>query len=529
MSSLATRSEGSSPALAVPSGTPAGDRPSEPANSYGQILKSSALIGGSSVFNVGVGIVRTKIIALLLGPAGFGLIGLYSSIISFAQSIACMGIDSSGVRQIAAAVGTGDARTIGRTAAVLRRSSVFLGLAGALLLAAFSATVSRVTFNSDAHTFAVGLLALAVLFRVVSEGQKALIRGLRRIGDLVASRVAGEVLGAAASIVLVLVLRERGIVPALVAIEAVALGLSWWFSRRLRYPTPSLSVAEVRTEAGALLRLGFAFMASGMLMTGAAYVVRMIVVREIGYGAAGLYQSAWALGGFYVGFILQAMGSDFYPRLTAVIDRHEQCNRLVNEQAFVSLLLAGPGVLATLTLSPLVIPLFYSAAFQPAAELLRWFCLGVTLRVVSWPMGFIINAKARQGVFMAVEFGYTVVYLALAWFCVRWFGLNGTGVAFSGSYLFHVLMIYPVVRWLTGFRWSAANKRLAVAFLTPIAVVFFAHYLLPPWLEGTLGLLAVAATGLYALRTLGRLVPLDRIPGPLRTLVAWISRATPRG
>ena len=42
------------------------------------------------------------------------------------------------------------------------------------------------------------------------------------------------------------------------------------------------------------------------------------------------------------------MAADFYPRLTAAITRPEEANRLVNEQAHVGLLLAGPGVIATL-------------------------------------------------------------------------------------------------------------------------------------------------------------------------------------
>ena len=44
--------------------------------------------------------------ALLLGPSGFGLAGLYLSVASVTQSIAGMGINSSGVRQIAEAVGS---------------------------------------------------------------------------------------------------------------------------------------------------------------------------------------------------------------------------------------------------------------------------------------------------------------------------------------------------------------------------------------------------------------------------------------
>ena len=52
---------------------------------------------------------------------------------------------------------------------------------------------------------------------------------------------------------------------------------------------------------------------------GVAYVVRITVLRKVGIEATGLYQSAWTLGGLYVAFILQAMGADFYPRLTACI------------------------------------------------------------------------------------------------------------------------------------------------------------------------------------------------------------------
>ena len=66
------------------------------------------------------------------------------------------------------------------------------------------------------------------------------------------------------------------------------------------------------------------------------------------------------------------MGADFYPRLTAVSKDNPECCRLVNEQAQISLLLAGPGVIATLSFATLVLALFYSVEFQAAVGLLRW-------------------------------------------------------------------------------------------------------------------------------------------------------------
>src|SRR5215468_3830985 len=118
--------------LGLPKGVaPAAEVPSGEKPTYGQILKSSALIGGSSVLTIAIGIVRTKAMAVMLGPAGFGLMGLYGSIIDLALSVISMGVGSSGVRQIAHAAGSGETEKIGRTVVVLRRISIVLGIVGA--------------------------------------------------------------------------------------------------------------------------------------------------------------------------------------------------------------------------------------------------------------------------------------------------------------------------------------------------------------------------------------------------------------
>ena len=497
-------------------------------HTYGQILKSSALIGGSSVVSILIGIVRTKAMALLLGPEGFGLMGMYGSIANLAQSIAGMGINSSGVRQVAEAVGSGETERIARTAVVLRRTSVFLGILGAIFLVAFSSQVSTLTFGDDQHAAAVGLLSLAVFFSLVSGGHGALIQGMRRIADLARMGILGSFFGLLISIPLVYFLREKGVVPSLIGIAAMTIITSWWYSRKVQIRPPAMTIFQVRHEATVLLKLGFAFMASGFLTLGAAYAIRTMVLRMVGLDAAGYYQAAWTLGGLYVGFILQAMGADFYPRLTGVARDNVECNRLVNEQAQISLLLAGPGVIATLTFASVVIALFYSSKFGPAVEVLRWICLGTTLQVITWPMGYIIVAKGAQKIFFFAELAWTVVNIGFSWICVSSFGLNGAGVAFFGSYVFHWLLIYPIVRRLSGFRWSATNCKVGLLFLSLIAVVFCGFYVLPTLLAMGIGTLAMILSSVYSIRVLVNLVSLDRIPPPIRRLFVWL-RLAPSG
>lgn len=490
--------------------------------SYLQILKSTLVIGGSSVVNVGFSIIRNKAVAIILGPEGTGLLGLYGSIADIAQAVASLGIQSSGVRQIADAVGTGDNERIARTATVLNRVSWLLGLIGALALIALALPIADLTFGGHEHAVGVALLSMAVFLRIVSAGQVALLQAMRHITSLAVINVLAAFFSTVITIPLIYYFGVQGIVPSLVAVAAATLLASWWYSSKSRMAAPTISLRAYSQEVAALLKLGFVFMASGILTFGAAYAIRLIVTQAEGVGAAGLYQAAWSIGGLYAGFILQAMGTDFYPRLTAASQDNEACNRLVNEQAQVSILLAGPGVIATLTFAPVVMQLFYSAEFHSATEMLRWICLGMMLRIIAWPVGFIVVAKGAQAIFFWTDVAATAVHVGLAWLLVAKFGAVGAGAAFFGLYFWHSILIYAIIRHMTGFRWSALNVRLGVIFLGSSGAVFAATQLLPFWLATAFGAGAVVLSGLYSLRMLAGLVPHASLPRPIR---AWVTKS----
>jgi PST family polysaccharide transporter len=350
---------------------------------------------------------------------------------------------------------------------------------------------------------------------------------MRRIADLARMNVFGALFGLVLAVPLVYFFRERGIVPALIGVAGMTIFTSWWYSRKIRVPRPHVTAREVKQEAAPLLKLGVAFMASGLMTMSGAYAVRILILRTLGLEATGLYQSAWTLGGLYVGFILQAMGADFYPRLTAIANDNAECNRLVNEQTRVGLLLAGPGVIATLTFTPLVLSMFYSARFQGAVEILRWICLGATMQVITWPMGFIIVAKGRQNLFLLSDIAWTGVYLILAWPGVRFFGLKGAGIAFFGSYIFHCLWTYPIVHSITGFEWTYTNMQTGLLLFALIVFAFSGFYFLPMWLAICIGTLATVLITIHSIRAMIAVISSDQVSSSVRRLLL-INKHTPR-
>ena len=47
--------------------------------SYRQIMKATSLFGGVQVFQIIIAVVRSKFVAILLGPSGMGIVGLLTS------------------------------------------------------------------------------------------------------------------------------------------------------------------------------------------------------------------------------------------------------------------------------------------------------------------------------------------------------------------------------------------------------------------------------------------------------------------
>ena len=503
------------------------EEPRKGGESYGQILHSSVLIGSSSLLNVVFGIVRTKAMALLLGPAGFGLFGLYSSISSLSETIAGMGVDSSGVRQIAQSSASGDPERSSRSAAVLLRVSLLLGGIGAAILVAFARQISVATFGNALHAGAIRLLSLVALLNVLTNGQRALLQGMRRMYDLARLAVFGTLFGVIVSIPIVYIFRDRGVVPAIVCMGLASLLVACYFTRTIRQSAPGMWSADQMREASSLLKLGVVFMSSYLVTVGSAYGIRIILLRNMGYEAMGYYQAAWTLGGLYVGFILEAMGADFYPRLTEVAVDSPTSNRLVNEQTQVGMLLAGPGILLTMTLAPLVIPLFYTRQFDEAVGVLRWICCGAFLQVITWPMSYILVAKGKQTLFLICELVWGIASLGLAWILMRSFGLNGAGMAFAGAYLIYGLLLLVIVARLSGFRWSPSNRKAGLLFLCLISIVVlsFGHlpFLTAVCVGATTSLLGVV----YSIWTLSHLVTRDSLPRPVRRLLRRFSGILP--
>ena len=457
------------------------------------------------MINVVIGIVKVKVLAVLLGPAGVGLMGLYQNIVGLASTLAGCGLGNSGVRQLAASAGEEATLAIVRRALWL--ANLALGLAGMALLWLLREPVAHWVFSDAAHAGDVGWLGLGVLLTLIAGSQTALLQGLRRIGDLARINIVSAFIGAAVGILLVYWLGEAGVLWFVLAAPAVTIPVAAWYAARLPRPAAHRDWPAIRRQWQAMLKLGIPLMAAGLLTLATQLAARSIILRELGLDASGYFQAAWAVSMTYIGFVLGAMGTDYFPRLTATIHDHHEARKLVDEQAEMALLLAGPVLLGMITLAPWVIHLLYAASFAPAADVLRWQVLGDIFKVASWPMGFILLAQGRGGIFIATELTWNVAYLGAIALGIQTWGLVMAGVGFWVAYLILYGLVALVVSRLIDYIPARRNMVFTLLLsLTGGAIMFLATQSTGKAL--IVGLAATLGATTYSLSRLDRLMNL---------------------
>lgn len=437
-------------------------------NSYKEIVKSTGIVGGAQVIKIVVGIVRTKILAVLLGPSGIGVVGMFESIIGLSGTLTNLGIGSSGVRQIAESNSSNDPIKISRTILSLKRISFITGLLGFVLVLVFSKQISILTFGNLNYSLGISIISIILLLNGISTGQLALLQGLRRIKDLAKAQVLGSVFGAIVSIMIIYYLRERGIPLYMVLIAAFSILTSWWYAKKIELSFISLSIKDFVHEAKGLLNIGFAFMVAMVLGSANGYITRLLLIDELGIESVGVYTACWTLSSFYVGIILNAMGTDFFPRLTAANKDNLALNKLVNEQTLIGLLFSIPGILFTITLSPVVLNLFYSESFIQGSDLIRWLIASLGFRIISWPLGYMLLAKGLSKIFITAEIVFNIFSIILIYFFIKFFGLNGIGMAYILNYLFYTIIMLFLCKKVNGLIWD--NKIFYILGLSTLFI-----------------------------------------------------------
>lgn len=413
------------------------------------IIKNSSIIAVAQVIQIIFGVMRTKIIALILGPTGVGISGLYQSAIQLISSFSGLGLSQSIVKSVAESSNN----DIDKQKDVINTSLVLvsiIALLGVIFTLVFSKIISLYTFGNEDYSTGISILSVCVFANLFYAHFIGIIQGLRKLKQIALISVFSSILGFFLVAPIYYYFGIKGIVPAIILISISNFIISFLYAKpNISFLFPKLRV--FKSESLALMKLGIALALSGFFLTASGYFIRIFVVAFLGMEGVGYLNAATTITTVYLSLIFTAMSTDFYPRLSQINNNNKAVNDMVNEQILIGLLIAGPIIIVFISFSANIIKILYSGKFLGATELFRWLLQGTLLKVFYWPVGFILLAKGYSKIFILTELTWNTCYYFLTILLWKHFSLTSVGLSYLISYLVLTVILLIIVYKKTKF------------------------------------------------------------------------------
>lgn len=408
------------------------------------IGRASLLVGGSTFIRLLGGLLTIKIIAIVIGTEGLGVVGQLMGAISICTLMAAGGIQNGLISRLPPLLHEpASARLLLSTANTI--AAVWAGLAAALIFA-FSETLSLSLLKTADYAFAFKLFALAQFFL----GFAALYTGI------INSQSKTALYALSSSIAVVLGLAGLAFSTWRWQLEGAVYGLVWaaccpalvYLARELAVKDRALLHAFRfdRFHGSRLGKYTLMVLVSAVCMPLVQIVLRDSLLQHYDWHAVGVWQASIKISDASLQFYSTLLASYFLPRVATAIVPDKLRELVWGTYKFLLPLIATSAVFIILFSEPIVLLLF-SNKFSTVAPMLPWQALGDAFRTVALVLGYVGVSRGNLSLYVAAEVFQAGLMLGLGLLLIPAYGPVGAVYAYAityAIYLLGALLVYKI-------------------------------------------------------------------------------------
>lgn len=436
--------------------------------------------------------------ALFLGAEGIGISGLLTSSLDLVSASTNFGIHISAVKDISEANASNNKSRVALVISVLKKILWITGSLGLIFTIFLSSVLSEITFGTSEYTIAFVWLSITLLFTQLTSGYLALLQGLQKLKFLAKANLLGSFVGTSLSIPLYYFFRLDGIVPGIIIFAICNLIFSWYYARQINVVEVKISLAQTFTEGKNMITLGFMISLSVLVSLLMAYILRIYIGTIGGLEQVGFYTAGFIIINTYVGLIFNAMGKDYFPRLSSVAKNNKLCIQVINQQAEIALLIIAPIIIIFLIFIKWIVIILYSDKFLPVIDMIHWAALGMLFKTASWSIAYIFLAKGVSKLFFLNDLISSIYLLIFNMTGYYFWGLNGLGMSFLLSYFVYLFQVFLVTKKKYGFNFDPPFKKIFIIQFSLCVFSFIIMKLINEPYTYPIGLILFIASSYYS-------------------------------
>lgn len=446
-----------------------------------KLISAVTKLSVATFFNIVVGIIRTKVFAVVLGTFGIGIISQLMNFYNLVVLVSSVGIPLGLTKYIAEwqndDLWTEIKQIIGQSISLL----LVMGIVFVSAILIFANKISSILFNDTSYGSLIIALSLSIPMTLIGAFFDSFIKALQRFKNfmyisLVTTSISllitigftyyYNVFGA------VLAIGISGVIYVLsyviYFIRSKTLAFSDFFSFNFNY--------SPKFKGLIMLSIAYLFVGSIELLT--QTVIRTLIITNLGISSNGIYQCVYSISMNYFSIIFMSLGMYLLPTLSA-IKEIDIANIEINNTLRLTLVVIVPILTIIFTFREYIIIIFYSSQFLSSSDLMFYFFLGDYFKAISAVVGTWLVPALKIKLWIYISLTYYLLQTLLFVVLLNYFhlGLHSVIIAYLIANVVNTIVNLYFIGKYNKFRLSATNIKLIVLSLSFILTIFLTSLL----------------------------------------------------
>lgn len=392
------------------------------------MFKITSLNSLSIVLKIGIGFITSKLLAVLIGPAGMALTGNLRNFSSSLENISTLGFSNGIVKYTAEKKeDTNELKKLISTAFIFL---FVITLILSFILFFFASFWNEQIFgNNFNYSIVFKVTALVLPFYVISIFLLSLINGLGKFKEVIYINILGNIISLLVSIYMVFHLKILGALFSIVISPALLFFVTFYFINKefnflkaVKFRYLDLNVIKNLSSYSLMALI------SSVLGPLIYLIIRKDVIKTVGLEQAGFWETITRISTYYMMFITTILSVYFLPKLASAQNNKE--TKKIFWSFYKNILPIFIIALIIIYFSRFfIIETLFTDEFLPVTSLFSWQLTGDVFKAASWILGFQFFAKKMTKAFIVFEILSLIVLYFFSRYLVSLFGIQGIVMA----------------------------------------------------------------------------------------------------
>lgn len=445
------------------------------------IIKSVSKLSIPTFLNLLSSVIKNKIIALSIGPAGLGVYSQFLNILGLFGTVLPVG--SMGLIRYVSSLHNDNRQS--EMLYLMRYflvRNIVLSLLVSSVLVLFSTEISNLLFSTSEYSELIRIFSTVIIITLFVNMLDIYLKSIRQINKYVLFLTFNSIISIAVTVPLILSYQIYGAVLAIVLSALLCLLTGILILKK--YKLISLPLIYERVERDVIknvLGLGLAVLASMVIQNITMLAIKSIIAGNFSLNAVGIFQCVFSISSSYFGVFFVVIGAYSIPKISAMKEDIEIVAEMNSTFRFL-LMIYMPVLVVIFALRSLIIPLLYSNDFILAKDLLIYQLPAEFIRAFSWAAGVWLIPKLNFAKWLLFEIIFYSLFLGLFVLMVNFtkVGIYAASMSYLSSYIVFLIINFVYSYKIIKFKFETKVKRqvvLTLIFLTiSISVSFYSEF-----------------------------------------------------